>query len=107
LHLGDGLLKKVNVREDLADQHEVVWLDTSDERLAQLRQLGAELSAGQVGQHLGVAFTLDQRRKHRSTAHSQNVSRNTGQLEVRTLERLLQPIGLVLAGLDQRLSVAR
>jgi MFS transporter, DHA2 family, multidrug resistance protein len=48
--------------------------EAAPQRLAQLRQLGAQPTTGQLGQHLGVAFAGDQRAQHRPARDAQDVS---------------------------------
>ena len=81
LDLGDRLIQCVDVRQDLPDQHQVVRLDTTLQRLAQFRKLGSESSAGQVGQDVRVLLTIQQRCEHRAAAEAEHVGRDRGELD--------------------------
>jgi hypothetical protein len=60
------LVERVDVREQLRD-HDPVMLDREAalERFAELRDLGAHLAVGELGELLGVADTGQQRVEHR------------------------------------------
>src|SRR5665647_3465908 len=64
------------------------------QRLAQLTQLPTQLPFRQIGQHLGVALTGDQRFEHRPPGDAHDVGGDRGELDARVLEQLLQPLDL-------------
>ncbi len=61
---------------------------------------------GQLGQHLGVAFTGDERGQHRPARHAQHVGGDRVQLDAGVLEGLLDPLALAGVGLDEPFAVA-
>src|SRR6266851_13901 len=70
LYLSDGLLQELNVRQDLAYQHQVMRLDSSVERLAQLWRLGPQDSASQIGENVRIPLAIEQRRQHGAAAYA-------------------------------------
>jgi hypothetical protein len=61
----------------------------------------AEPALGQIGQHLGVAFTGDQRVEHGPAQHAQCLGRHGFHLDAGVLEHLLDPLALAGAVLDE------
>jgi hypothetical protein len=64
LHLRNGLLREIDVRQELADQHQMMRLDPSVERLAQLRQLGPQDATGQLGKDVRIPLAIEHGRQH-------------------------------------------
>ena len=59
-------VERVDVREQLGDHDPVVLdLEAALERLAQLRDLGAHLAFGELGELLGIGHAGQQRFEHR------------------------------------------
>ncbi len=70
LHLSNGLLQEIDVRQELADQYQVMRLDSSVERLAQLWQLGPQNSTGQLGENVWITLAVEYCRQHGPAAHA-------------------------------------
>src|SRR5438093_252826 len=49
LHFCDCLREEVDMRKDVVDQHQMVWLDSALECFAQLWQLCAEATLSEIG----------------------------------------------------------
>jgi hypothetical protein len=62
---GDLLLEEIEVGEDRADHRRVMGLKAARQRLAQRRDLRAQLPFREVGQHLGIGGALNERVEHR------------------------------------------
>ena len=78
------------------------------QRLAQRRDLLAQLALGQVGEHLGVGRARRPARRASRGPDSPRMSRGDAvELDAGVLQRLVQPVGLALALLDLRLAIAR
>ena len=71
--LGDRLVEVVDVGEDAADDQRVLCVEAALERLAQLRQLGAQLALGELGEHVWVGGAGDQGGEHRAAALAEQV----------------------------------
>jgi hypothetical protein len=70
LHLSNGLLQEIDMRQELADQHEVMRLNSSVERLAQLGQLGPQDSTGQFGEDARIPLAIEHCGQHGPAAHA-------------------------------------
>jgi hypothetical protein len=103
---GDRLVEEVDVGEDLADEQGVVAGEAALERFAQRRQLGAQASACQLGEQVGVVGAADERLEHRPPGDAEHVARDRGELDPCVLEHLVEPLHLARALLDLRLPVA-
>src|SRR5207245_1971495 len=68
--------------------------------------LVAQPAFGQRGQRLGIVAAADERLEHRPAGHAQDVGGDGTKLDVRPLERLVEPLGLAAALLDQPSPVA-
>jgi len=85
----DVLLEFLDVREHPLEQEGVVLGEAVGERLAQLRQLLAQLALGQLGERLGIRLALDQRAHHRPAGDAHHVGRDAGELHAGVLEQLV------------------
>ena len=106
VELGDGRFEVGGVVQAQPDQQGVVVAEPAAQRFAQLGDLLAQHPLGQLGEHVGVAFTGDQRRQHRPARHPQHVRGDRVQLDPGVLEGLLDPLALGGVGLDQPFAVA-
>jgi hypothetical protein len=97
---GDGALQVLQVRQRQPHQQGVMLAEASGERLAQLRQLLAELALGQLGQHHRVAFAVHQGGQHGPAGNPEHVGGDRVQLDAGVLQRLLHPLALGGVGLD-------
>ena len=70
LHLSNGLLQEIDVRQELAEQHQVMRLDSSVERLAQLGQLGPQDSTGQLGEDARIPLAIEHCCQRGPAAHA-------------------------------------
>jgi hypothetical protein len=75
-------------------QERVVITEVAGQRLNQLRDLRAHPRLGHLGQHLRVAFAVDQRRQHRPPGDPKDVGGHRRQLDPGVFELLLQPLRL-------------
>ena len=74
--------------------------DSSVERLAQLGQLGPQDSTGQLGEDVWISLAIEHCRQHGAAAHAKNIAGHGRELDVGTLQRLLQSVRLVNPLLD-------
>src|SRR5438132_5213273 len=81
-------------------------LDPSVERLAQLWQLGSQDAAGQLGEDVWITLAIEHCCQHSPAAHTKNIADHGCELDVGTLQRLLQSVRLVNPLLDQCFPVA-
>jgi hypothetical protein len=102
----DRLIEEVDVREDLADDQRVLVPEATDERLAQRRDLLAQLAVCQVREDLGIGGALAERVEHRPAGLAEDVARDAIELDAGVLQGLMQPVGLPLALLDLGLAIA-
>ena len=91
-------------RDELVDalkmqpaQERVVFAEVAGQRRHQLRDLRPHPGLGHLGQHLRVAFAVDQRGQHLPSRHTEDVGRHRRQLDPGVLEFLLQPLRLPAA----------
>src|SRR3954451_23356881 len=106
VQFGDRALQMLDVLQRQPDQQRVVLAEPAAQRLTQRRGLGAKLPAGQLDQHLGVAFAGDQGGEHGPAGDAEDVGGDRVQLDARVLQRLLDPLGLGGVRLDQPLAIA-
>jgi hypothetical protein len=78
--------------QDTSQEKPVMRLDASIQSQAQLRQLGAPPSPCQLGERFGILGARDQGVKHLSSTLAQHIGRYRSQLDVGSLEHLLEPI---------------
>jgi len=69
----DRLVEEVHVGEDLHDDQGVLLAETPLQRFAQRGQLLAQLTAGQLGEHLRVGGARNERVEHRPPRLAQQV----------------------------------
>ena len=93
----DLLVQEVQVGEDRADQQRVQVVEAAFQSLAQRGDLLPQAAFGQLGEDLGVSGAGHQRVEHRASGLAQQVRRDTVELDVGVLQRLVQPLGLALA----------
>ena len=103
---GDRGFEVGGVLQAQPDQQGVVVAEPPAQRLAQRGDLAAQPALGQLGEHLGVAFTGDQRGEHRPPGHAEHVRGDRVQLDPGVLQRLLDPLALAGVGLDEPFAVA-
>ncbi len=58
------------MRQELTDQHQVMRLDSSVERLAQLGQLGPQDATGQFGEDVWISLAIEHCCQHGPAAHA-------------------------------------
>jgi hypothetical protein len=75
----------------------VVLGEPPGQRLGQLRDLDAEPTLGQIGQHGRVTLPLDQGLQHQPTGHTADVGGHRGQFDAGILQQFLQPLDLPAA----------
>jgi hypothetical protein len=61
----------------------------------------------EVGEDLGIGRAGHERVEHRATRYAEQVRCDAVELDVRFLQRLVQPVGFALALGDLRLAIAR
>jgi hypothetical protein len=98
--------RKSEVGEDRADQQRVQVVEAALERLAQRRDLLAQLAASEVGEQLRVGRAGPQGIEHRAAGDTEDVGGDAVELDAGVFERLVQPVGLALTLGDLRLTVA-
>jgi hypothetical protein len=72
-----------------------------------LWKLLAEVATREVGQNVGIPFTVEQCGEHRAATNTQHVSRDRGKLDVGAFQRLVQAVDLVGALLYQCFAIPR
>ena len=80
-----------------ADDQRVLGVEAALERLAQRRQLLAQLPFGELGEHRRVGRARDERVEHRPAGLAEDVGGDAVELDPGVLEDLVQPVGLALA----------
>ncbi len=103
---GDGPLQLLDVLQRQPKQQGVVGGEAAAQRLAQRRELGAQLAPGQVGQDHGVALAGKQRGQHRPARGPLHVGGDRAEPDRGVLQGLVDPLGLGGVGLDEPLAVA-
>jgi hypothetical protein len=82
VEVGDVRVERVDAGEHLGQQESVVVGEVSNERLFQLRDLGAHPGPGHLGQDLGVALPADQGGHHLPAGDPEDVGGDNGQLDL-------------------------
>jgi hypothetical protein len=67
---GDRPLQVLDVVEDDTQHDGMVSVEPAPQRLAQQRNLAAQLSPGQFGKRVGITLTADQGAQHRPPRHT-------------------------------------
>ena len=80
--VSDLLIEEVEVREDRADQQRVQAVEATFQRLPERGDLLTQAALRQLGEHLGVSRSVDQRVEHRATRLAQQVRCDAVQLDV-------------------------
>jgi len=100
-----GFLDVVDVGQQPAYHEAMVRPEATGKGLAQLRELLAQLAAGQVGQQRRIRGAGYQCHQHRATRYTQRVGGHAGELDAGVLQNLVQPIGGSRALFGQALAI--
>jgi hypothetical protein len=92
LQLAHALLQVIHLSEVELEEEAVVLGDTPAQRLDQRSAAGLEPTAAQRDQLLRVGFASDERIEDRAPALAEDVADHAGDLDVRVLEYLLDPV---------------
>jgi len=104
---GDGLIKVIEVGQELTDEEGVVGAEAAGERLTQRGQLPPQLAAGEVSEEGGVRRARDQGVEHRAPGGAEQAAGDRGQLDAGVFEDFVQAVGVARALLNEDLTVAR
>jgi hypothetical protein len=102
----DRPLEVVDVVERDPQDRRVVLTETSPQCLLELGDLVAQRRLGQVSEHDGVSFPVDQRLQHQAARDTQHVRGDGVELDPGVLQHFLHPLLLGGVGLDQPFAVA-
>jgi hypothetical protein len=84
----------VHVVQVHASQQRMVPIETADEGLAQVADLGPHPGHGHLREDLRVAFTIDERLDHPPARLALDVGGDRVELDPSVLQQLLEPLGL-------------
>ena len=94
---GRSLRQEVDVREDLPDDQRVLVLEATDQRFSQRGNLLAQLTAGEVGEHVGSVVPETSASSIVRPDVAEDVGGNAVELDPGVLQDLVQPGGLPLS----------
>jgi hypothetical protein len=106
LQRGDVGAGLVDARKHRLQQEPVMVAEVADERLLQQAELGAQATAGQLRQRLGVALAGNKRGHHGPAGDPEDVGGDHAQLDLGVLQQLFDPLLFSGPGGDQIGAVA-
>lgn len=97
----DRLVQVVEVGQELAHQEGVLGTEAASERLAQGRQLLAQLTPCELGQDRRIGRARQEGVEHRAAGGAEQARGDRGELDARILQDLVQAVGVAGAFLNE------